>query len=506
MSDKLFRELDEEFEHYLDTIQFEAVEKDLTPQLKAQRRKLADADDDEYCKIYFPQIFTDVFNPIHIYIKSLVQGFHTISGCRRFGKSAYGYVTRLVKPMCIGGIGLRGLGLRTQDLAEARTASLVRLIRRNKKLMYDYDINIQQDRQGDYIINYKNLKAFGYREGIRNIFDEEFNRFECIIVDDLFDRNSVKSETDNNKVYDFVTSECTGQLKPGGLLIWFFNYVAHNSPGKKYAEEHPETHFNLPALNEAGETNWPGSYWTTQKLKELEASIPFDVWMGDYMNDPLEKGDILNIDWLSTININYIKIIASLTGVDPAHGQSPAACDKAAVTLGIEEDLEHCHITDIYIRKEGFPEFFDYLYEVRKNSKNHKAITWENDFQQWDYAAAYYTAWTRKTKQTLPLILFESKDQKTEFYGSDKESRIMNLVFPFQKGKIKISALITGTKDYKLWRAQYISFGKQKTRVDGLDATAQAYIMLPRYVSTGSFKSLGSRSFKDEDSSWTRNR
>jgi hypothetical protein len=506
MSEKLFKQLDDDFEHYLDSVQFEATEKELTPELKAQRRKLADVDDFQFCKIYFPQIFRDSFNPLHFYIAECKTGFYTVSGCRRFGKSAFGYTTKFVKSMCIGGLGLLGLGLRTQSLAEARTASLVRLMKRNKKLMYDYDVNIQQDRIGDYIINFKNLKAFGYREGIRNIFDEEFNRFEIIIVDDLFDRNSVKSEVDNKKVYDFVTSECTGQLRPGGLIIWFFNYCSTDSPGKEYADAHPETHFNLPALNEEGKTNWPDSFWTTEELVKLSKEIPYEVWMGDYMNDPIQKGDIFNTDWLNTINLNLIKIAASITGVDPSHGQSPAACDKAAITIGIDAELEKCYITDIYIRKEGFPEFFDYLAMVKINTINHKAICWENDFQQWDYASAYYDNWRKKHKIYLPIILFNAKDNTSEFYGSDKESRIMNLVFPFQKGHILINALITGRHDYTVWKTQYISFGKNKTRLDGLDATASAFIMLPRYVNTGSFKSTGQRRFKDEETDWLSNR
>lgn len=505
MNQKQFNELDIQFEQFLDSINLSVEDNELTAELAAKRRKIADADDFQFCKIYFPAIFTDPFNAIHVHISELKTGQHSVSGCRHFGKTAFGYVTKLIKKIALGGSGLLGLGLRTQDDAIERTSALVRLMSRNKKLMYDYNVQIQQDRKGDYIINNKQFVAFGFREGLRTIIDDEFKRFEIIILDDIFNRQSISSEKDNEKVFNFVDSECSGQLRPDGLLIWFFNFISENSPGKRYADENPDTHFNLPARNDEGHTNWPGSYWTDERLKEKEESLSFDVWMGDWMNNPQLKGEIFDKDWIRTVRINTLQIIASLTAVDPSHGQSPAACHKGVVTMGITADRE-CVMLDVYLRKEDYSRMFDYIDNIRNSFPNFRAVLFENDFNQWFTAAPYYNSWCERKKKYLPIIPYSAKILKTDDYGSDKEGRIMNLVHPFQTGKLVVNDTIVQTPDYKRWQSQYVAFGKSKEKLDGLDAAATAFIMLPRYMATGKFKSLKSRMNANQFNSWLTGR
>jgi len=310
---KQFNELDDRLEQFLDSLAFESKDSELTAELRAKRRLVADADDFEFATTYFPQIFTEPFNDLHSYIQSIKEGIHGVSGARFYGKSAFTYVTRYIKPVCIGGIGMIGLGLRTQPAAVNRAESLHRMIRRNKKLCYDYDINFQHDRKGEYIINHMQIITFGKQEGLKGIVDDEFKRFKIIILDDLFNRITVPSQPDNDQVYEFVTGEVSGALEDGGCGIWLYNITSENSPGKKYADNYPDKCFNLPALNDAGETNWQGSKYTKERLASIQASIPYDVWMGDWMNQPIILGDVFKLEWLRTINMNLVKVIASLT-------------------------------------------------------------------------------------------------------------------------------------------------------------------------------------------------
>lgn len=503
---KQFDELDDRLEQFLDSLAFEATDSDLTPELKAERRQIADKDDFEFCKIYFPGIFTDPFNALHNYIASIQSGIHGVSGARFYGKSAFTYVTRYIKNVCKGGIGLMGLGLRTQKASIKRAESLHRLIRRNKKLCYDYDINFQQDRQGDYIINHMQIVTFGKEEGLRGVMDDEFKRFKIVILDDLFNRITVTSQPDNDQVHEFVTGEVSGALEDGGTCIWLFNITSDSSPGKKYADEHPELTFNLPALDKDGKTNWPGSKYTEEKLESIKNSLPYDVWMGDWMNEPVILGDIFKIEWLRTININLVEVVVSMTAVDPSHGQSPEACYKGAVTLGLTSN-DKLVILDVYLRRENYMLMFNYLDEVRKSFPGYKTILWENDFAQFNLALPYYQKWSEQNKKYLPIVVYSSKDLKSVYYGSDKPGRIMNLVHPFQSGKILISEAVTGTEDYKIFKSQYLSFGKSKEKLDGLDALATAFIMLPRYVTGGSFKPLNKKKFDgSEESSWLHGR
>lgn len=503
MSQKLYRNLDETFEHFLETVTVETTDSELTPKLRTERRKKADKNDFEFCKIYFPNIFGDPFNELHTKIEAVKSGFFTFSGSRFFGKTAFTTITKIVKPICIGGTGLIGHAQRDKEDAAERTAAVVRMMERNKKLMYDYSINIQQDKKGYYIINNKTLVALGMREGLRNFLDEDFKRFQTIICDDLFNRQTVGSELDNEKVYNFVMSECTGQLENNGMLIWLFNYITENSPGKKVADERPDNHFNLPALNDKDETNWPGSIWSTEELDAKKKKLPYDVWMGDWMNEPLMLGEVFDEGWIKLVNLNFIKIVTSLSAVDPSFGKSPSACNKGIATLGLTNKNTSV-LLDVYNRKEDYSRVFDYLFSLHSSMPNHTSILFENDFNQWFIAKPYYDNWKKLRKVVLPLITFSAKNLVTQYYGADKGSRIMNLVYPFQTGELTVNQTITGTLDYRQWKAQYMSFGKSKDKLDALDATASAFIMLLRFVTRGSFKGLHDR--WKVNNSWIHNR
>jgi hypothetical protein len=507
MAANYFREEDEAFESFLKRVTTQAKETDLTEEKRKERRARCDNDDFEFCHEYFPEIFNEPWNPIHHHIKNLTEGEYGVSGCRLFGKTTFGIFAKIVKKICLGGTGLIGLALRNEKDSKERTALIAKKIRRNKKLVYDYSINFQQMKKGFYIINDKSFVSLGMREGLRNWVDDNMKRFELIVCDDLFNRQTVGSELDNEKVYNFVTSECSGQLEPGGLLLWFYNFITPSSPGSRFTEANPEKNFNLPAWNEQEQTNWPGSRWTTEALRLKKKAIPLDVWLGDWMNQPVLLGDIFDPKWLRPVNMNLINIMVTIAAVDPSFGKSIEACLKGAVIMG-RSDKGKDMILDVYGRKESFDLLFDWLHEARSSFPGFRVVLWENDFAQWTIAAPYYKDWCASTKHVLPIVPYSSKSLKTENYGSDKMGRIMNLVHPHQTGEIIINEAIIKSDDYKVYQNQYISFGKATEKLDCLDAEATAYIMLPAYINIGQIKSLKDRRFSkaNKEDSWLHGR
>ena len=490
------KQLDEQFEDFLNKLTFEQTETDLTPELRAKRRALADGDEFQFCKIYFPQIFDDEWSDLHRHIKSLKRGIHYVSGSRKFGKTAFGLISKLVKPICEGGTGLFGLGMRTQDDSYERGDALTRLIKRNPKLCYDYDVQFQQDKKGYWIINNVTFVGVGAQEGLRNFADENFKRFKILILDDLFNRITVRSVVDNEKVYQFITSEAEGQMNDDGLMIVFFNIIINESPGDRISKEHPGRAYNFPALNEKEETNWPESKtYTTAFLHAKRDSMNLEIWMGDWMNQPVLIGEIFDPAWIRTINVNTIQISASLTAADPSYGKSPSACYKGLITMGITSKKRKV-ILDVYLRKEDYFQVFDYIDNIRLVTPHWKILLFENDFSQWSMAMPYYDLWREKRERTLPIYTITTKVLATEHYGSDKEGRIMNLVYPHQTGSLLYNEAIMNNADFKLYRQQLLSFGKSTQKLDGPDAAATAFILINRYIEQGTFKSTGARRAK----------
>lgn len=494
-SNSKFQHLDDKFEHFLDGVLLEFVETDFTEEKKAERRKRADADDLEFCKIYFPNIFTLQWNELHLRTANLKPGKYTRSGFRKCGKSAFVYTACAIKPLAQGIGGIIAINCQTLDISEERTAALKRLMFRNQLLCYDYELDLQQDLKGCYIINNTYMIAGSVGKGLRSYVDDEFKRIRRAINDDLYDKTNVVSKAHTERVVDFVEYEVAGQLEDDGISITLGNATAETAPIVTLRERRPENHFGLPALDEAGKSTWQ-DYKTEVQWKQFfeDEKIPWDVIQGDYLDKPAVRGDRLDPDWLRPVNINLIEIIASISAVDPSFGDSPAACFKSIATVGVTKAQEVI-VQDIYLRKEGYPMFFDYLDALRRRIPAWKVCLFEDDFSQWKIAHPYYLDWMKKRKKTLPIMTHYASQLKTEHRGADKETRLLNLIHPHQTGMILYSDAIMKTPDFERFRSQYLAFGRAKEKLDGLDALATAYIMIFRYITTGSFKPAKQRTF-----------
>ena len=487
------KKLDADFERLLDSLIPDAPQRELTPEKRRRRRREAEKNGFAFARIYFPGIFDSPFNSIHRHIARLDKGKYTVSGFRKSGKTAFTFIDKIVRPIVQGQPGIYNVCLRTLDIAKERTFHLYRLIKYNRLLMYDYEPEFLQEAKGYYIINKAILVASSVETGLRNFIDDDFKRFRVSINDDLYNRNTVDSERDNEKVTNFVTSEIYGQMEDDGLCVTLGNSIKEGCPIMRLKELFPDNHFSLPALDADGHSTWPerfsDEYW---QLKRKE--MPLDVWMGEYMDKPMQVGNTFDAAWLRTVNVNFHKILATITAIDPSYGQSPSSCAKGVATLSATSTHEVI-LEDIYIRKEDYLRVFDYIDALRARYPRWKVLLFENDFNQWAFADPYYKDWTRKRKKTLPIVMHQAKNLKTEFRSADKGSRILNLVHPHQTGMFLYSEALIGSPDFETYKMQYLAFGKAKEKLDGLDAAATAYIMIFRYIESGGFKALKERVF-----------
>lgn len=496
---KDLRQMEADFEHLLDRLQFEVADSDLTPEKRRQRRRLADADDLAFAQTYFPNVFTHPFNDLHRHLAGLKAGKYSISGFPQSGKSAFAYLGKGVKQIALGMGGIFAVASRTSEKAEMRTSSLARIIRKNRILLYDYSIEIEQDRVGHHIFKaeggYTQLVAGSVNTGLRSIVDDDFKRIRFAIGDDLYDKESVRSDLDNLRVKEWITGELHRQMERDGLCIVLGNSISDGCPIRLLQKEFPDRHFSFPIVDVDGRSSWPERY-SDDDVRALEAETPSDVWHSEYLDDPLEIGEEFDPDWLHPIAVNRSDVIASITAVDPSYGQSPSACYKAASTISILSD-HRVVITGLRIRREGYSTFFSYLREIHQRTPRHRVILFEDDFSQWSLAQPYYLQWLRDNETPLPIVTHSAKSLKTKHRAADKESRILNLVHPHQTGLFKYDEQLMGSSDWELYRRQYMNFGKHGSRkLDGLDATATAYIMIRAYIETGHFKPLKQRTMQ----------
>lgn len=499
MQTKQINAQERDFDNFLASLTFDASNKELTPEKREERRSKADEDDLTFVKTYFPKIFNEPFNPLHKCIAGLKQGSYNIAGARLFGKSTITYFTKIIKPLALGVGGIINLNLRTQELAVERTALIKKIIEKNQLLIYDYEIIIQQDKKGYYIINNTYFIAGSMQTGLRSLVDENMKRVRVSINDDLYSKETVKSELDNKTVVEFITAEADGILEPDGLRIFLGNMISEKCPMATMKKKFPDNYYELAAVDSKGETNWKGhSIFTKQYWADFKNTKPLSIWMGEYMNKPLVNGETLDPKWIRKVDISTYNIIAAISAIDPSFGKSPEACLKGIATLGLT-DKGQIIMLDMYLRKEDYFNVFEYIHELRKRIPNWKLLLFENDFSQYYIAEPYYNSWMEATKKVLPIVLFSSKSLKTEHFGSDKISRIMNLIHPHQTGNFLYNQEITENPDFELYYNQYLSFGGTKEKLDGLDAAASAFIMIRRYADQGnSIRSIVAKKMKKQ--------
>jgi hypothetical protein len=475
---------DETFEDMLAELEHQHGDTRLTPDQRQERlAHVREAPTEteaglRFAKLYYPEIFEAPWSDLHHHIASLEEGKRSISGFRKAGKSALTYVVHVIRRVAEQRPGMVGVVLRTLDNAEQRLASLSRLILSNELLCYDYGIEAQSNGGAYRILNHVHLVAGSVSTGLRNYVDDSFDRFGVLIGDDLYDKESVRSELDNRRVYEFVVDEMWGQLEDDGLCVVLGNKINSDSPICKLEEEYPEGHYSFPIVDpETEEPNWPEVYGE-EEVEQMKKEIPHDVWQAQYLDDPIEVGDVFDPDWLATVNVGLVTIEASITTVDPAQGQSPAACFKGITSLGLTSTGETV-VLDLYGRKEPYPDVFDYLFERIQRLPQHRLVYWENDFAQWSDADPYYTDWKKHTGHALPIMLYVAADLETRFRAADKESRIMTLVHPHQTTTIAYDEQLKGSSDWEVFKEQYKGYPNEGD--DVLDALAAANILIMRY-------------------------
>lgn len=494
MTARDLRRLDEAFDSFLDLALAEADETELTPERRDARRAVCDSDPLAFGKEYFGHILAAEYNDLHREMGDALgePGVWFVRGHRRSGKSAVAYICGIIHRIALGkdlGPALLGVANRDKDLATKRTKKIYRLIARNRKLCYDYDVTFEQEEAGWYIINGCDLVAVSYNVGLRGFDDDNFKRFALIVADDLYNRQTVESPTDNKRVVSFIESEIRGGLEPTGVALILGNAITEDCPIVVLSAKHPKRSLRFPALDASGESNWPAMFSTETWIAFRDGDDENDpcdpeVWAGDYMDEPLEIGEVFEVTWIRTVNLNLIRIVAAVSSLDPAHGQSPHACLKGLATIGVTDKRRRV-LLDLYGRQESYSDFFDYVAAIRDDNPdwNWQVLLFENDFEQWNLAEPYYDDWAEENGD-LAIITHYSGQLKTEIHGASKSGRILNLVHPRRTGRYLNADDLEQRcgQDYQTWLAQYKGFGKKKGKLDVLDAEATGFLRVLEYA------------------------
>lgn len=159
-------------------------------------------------------------------------------------------------------------------------------------------------------------------------------RFDLLIVDDVCTQESVQTQLQRDKTWDWFNQTLMTRMTPDGRVIVIMTRWHHDDlAGRLIEQGWPVLH--TPALDVQGASYWP-DLWSEAKLADIKREIGSRAFEGHYQGHPTaEVGNILQ--WFPEYSqVPVLK--GKLHRWDTAWGETQTADYSAMVSLGLGED------------------------------------------------------------------------------------------------------------------------------------------------------------------------
>lgn len=309
------------------------------------------------------------------------------------------------------------------------------------------------------------------------------DRSDMIVLDDPFDENETRSETQRAKIVEFVEKIVIPLLSPTGKIVaigtrWHYadywgNLMekAIEKNGMYYVKIYQSINHTDP-IDEKSPTYelWP-KVWDAAALQRRRAEIGSIRFNCLYQNDPRGiEGLILKDKWLHYYNpaelIKYPNLQV-LIGVDPAISENPESDNTALVAGAFIPDYRELWILDIYAEQ------IDFIKQIAKIREWSLRTSWPGLLDKWQRRplkiGVESTAYQKVLQRTTYLMGLPVVEVKTT---RSKEDRMISLSPHFENGRIKLpDPAHVATPWLQDFLDEYRNFprGRREDRLDGLE-------------------------------------
>jgi len=362
------------------------------------------------------------------------------------------------------------IGSQSQQRARDHLMNIRKEIENNRLLSENLGpFSLGEDRWGAttlMIPNYEaRISAISVEEGIRGL-KEGPNRPGLIITDDIEDSNSVKTQENRDKTFDWFT----GELLPLGSIdvkvIVLGNFLHPDSVlsrlEKMIKEREMEGAFlRIPLIDEKNKIAWLGRFSSLEAVEEFRRSIGNErTWQRDFLlRDVPDGNQIILKEWFKEYsvmpNLKGDDYIGTFIGIDPAGSDKENAdCTAmvAASVFGRGKEMK------IYIHPNPINK------RLRLNEIRDQAILLSKTLGG-SYPATIIVEDAGIQKWLIQEL--EDAGMSVEGFkvaGMNKRDRLVIAASPMQAGKVFFPK--DGIKDLRL---QLLGFGNEK-RDDLVDA------------------------------------
>ncbi len=302
------------------------------------------------------------------------------------------------------------------------------------------------------------ISAISVEEGIRGL-KEGPNRPDLIIADDIEDSNSVKTQGNRDKTFDWFT----GELLPLGAtdvkVVVLGNFLHVDSVLSRLEkmireDEMKGVFMRVPLVDEKNKIAWLGRFSSLEAVEEFRRSIGNEkTWQRDFLlRDVPDGNQIILKEWFKEYsvmpNLKGDDYIGTFIGIDPAGSDKESADCTAMVVASVfgrgEEMKIYIHPNPINKRLR-FNEIRDQAILLSKTlGGNYPAtiIVEDAGIQKW---------LTQELKDAgMPVEEFKVA-------GTSKGDRLTIAASPMQARKVFFPK--DGVKDLRL---QLLGFGRER--------------------------------------------
>ena len=206
-----------------------------------------------------------------------------------------------------------------------------------------------QIKRGDGAMNLWSLEG-EYMSYLASSFDGSITgmRGNLGIIDDpIKNKAEAYNETIKENHWDFYKNTFASRMLPDALQIIIMTRWATDDLAGRLLNEFPDRCYELKmkALKEDGKSLCESLY-PTEDLKEKEKTIDHDIWLANYMQEPIDKKGALYTRFETYDELPEFEKICNYT--DTADTGSDNLC---SISFGISGDF--AYILDIYYTKES---------------------------------------------------------------------------------------------------------------------------------------------------------
>ena len=313
------------------------------------------------------------------------------------------------------------------------------------------------------------------------------NRADLIILDDIEDLESVRTQQSRDKTFDWLTGEVIPLGDKKTRIIAVGNMLHDDSvmsrlKKKVLNKEVDGMYREYPIIDDNGKPLWPGKFPTQKDIDDEKRKVMNEqAWAREYRLKIVSNDDtVIKKEYIQYYDVLPQKTDFSAIGVDPAIAEKETSAFTAMVCAKI---VGHGDNQYVYILPNPVNERMSHLDNVRRSELLSRTIDGNKLAELYVEDVGYQKAIIQDLKsKSLPV-------NGVLTYGQDKIARLMSVSHLIQSGRVLFPRFGAETLI-----AQLLGFGSEKYK-----DLADALVTLLRGLQEKKYSQNGWISIMEED-------